>query len=97
MLCDGPRSDKTTGNESYNADNQAVCMGSRAGGIPYYRIAYSVACHPRTFQAPGVLCKIVMSECPSRATVRKNRSVEELSVEIRPVDLKRGIIYRSIK
>jgi len=97
VLCDGPRCYQTTGNESYSADNQAVCMGSRANGIPFCRIAYSVACLPGTFQVPGVLCKTVKSECPSRATVRKNRSVEGLSVEITPVDPKRGIIYRSIK
>jgi hypothetical protein len=46
---------------------------------------------------PRVLSKIVVSECPSRATVSKNRSVEGLSVEITPVGPKRGIIYRSIK
>lgn len=83
-------------NESYNADNQVVCMGSRASGIPYCRIVSSVACLPGTFQVPRVLSKIV-SECPSRATVSKNRSVEWLSVEITPVGPKRGIIYRSIK
>jgi len=84
-------------NESCNADNQAVCMGSRASGIPYCRIACSVACLPGTFQVPRVLSKIVVSECPSRATVSKNRSVEGLSVEITPVGPKRGIIYRSVK
>jgi len=97
VLCNGLRYYRTTCNESYSADNQAVCLGSRANGIPYCRIAYSVACLPWTFQVPGVLCKIVWSECPSRATVRKNRLVEGLSVEITPVDPKRGIIYRSIK
>lgn len=45
----------------------------------------------------GVLSKIVMSGCPSRATLRKTGSVEGLYVEITPVDPKRGIIYRSIK
>ena len=83
-------------NESYNADNQALCMGSRTSGIPCCRVAYSVACLPGTFQVPGVVCKIVVSECPSRATVRKNRSVEGLSVEITPVNPKRCVIYRNI-
>jgi hypothetical protein len=45
----------------------------------------------------GVLSKIVMSGCPSRATLRKTESVEGLSVEITPVDPKRGIIDGSIK
>jgi len=72
-------------------------MDSRANGILFCRIAYSVACLPGTFQVPGVLCKIVKSEYPSRATVRKNRSVEGLSVETTPVDPKQNIIYRSVK
>jgi hypothetical protein len=46
---------------------------------------------------PRVLRKIVVSECLSRATVPKNRSVEGLSVETKPVGSNRGIIYRSIK
>jgi hypothetical protein len=97
MLCDGPRSDQTTGNESYNADNQAVVMGSRASGIPYCRIAYSVACLPGTFFKRLVYFVKLWYQCPSRAGVRKNRLVEGLSVEITPVDPKRCIIYRSIK